>query len=138
MTNRIKTKLILATLFAGLLGQDILATPAEAGGRFSWTYAPSDRDTAGALETGLRLYSLYNDLRGGSIRQKGEGNSAGLAQRGDGNVGLVEQRGNRNSGTLQQNGDRNTYGLFQFGRGTDDDIVQNGNGGSGTTFSYGW
>ena len=137
MTTRVAPKWALALLLAGLAGQGALATPAEAGGQVSWTLAPSDPQSAGAVATGLRLYSAYNDLRNASIRQRGHGNSAGLAQLGRGNVGLVEQRGNGHSGTLQQNGDGNSYGLFQFGRGARDQVVQNGRE-SGATFSYGW
>lgn len=125
-------------LALGLAALGALVSPAEAGGRLSWTYAPAGREAGGALATGLRLYSIYNDVRDGSIRQTGRDNVAGLVQRGRGNLGLVEQRGNGHSGSLEQDGNRNAYGLFQFGRGTDDHVVQRGNGGSGATFSYGW
>lgn len=128
------------TLVAGILGVALalpLASSARAG-QFSWTYAPSDRTASEALSTGLRLYALSNDLRDGSIRQRGLGNAAGLLQRGRGNLGLVEQRGDGHSGTLRQTGDRNAYGLFQFGRGARDEVVQTGNDESGATFSYGW
>ncbi len=138
MTSRLSPPTLAALFLAGVAGLSAVPTPAAAGGRVSWSYAPSNREAAGALATGLRLYSIYNDVRGGSIRQRGQGNSAGLAQRGRGNLGLVEQRGNGHSGTLEQTGDDNAYGLFQFGRGADDRIVQRGNGGSGATFSYGW
>jgi major curlin subunit len=114
------------------------ATPAAADGQVSWTFAPTERQTAGAVKAGLQIYSLYNGLKDGSIRQKGQGNNAGLAQRGRGNVGLVQQRGDGHSGTLEQNGDGNAYGLFQFGRGARDAVVQSGNGNSGATFTYGW
>ncbi|GGE15480.1 hypothetical protein GCM10011390_38250 [Aureimonas endophytica] len=136
--TRFSLKTLAAVLLAGLLGQAALAPSAQAGGRLSWTYAPSERDEATVLGTGLRLYSLYQGLRDGSIRQQGRNNSAGLAQNGRGNLGLIQQRGDGHQGTLRQTGDDNAYGLFQFGRRASDDIVQNGNGGSGATFSYGW
>lgn len=136
--TRPELPIIAIALALGLAALGPLASPAEAGGRVSWTYAPSGREAGGALATGLRLYSIYNDVRDGSIRQTGRDNVAGLVQRGRGNLGLVEQRGTGHSGTLEQDGNRNAYGLFQFGRGTDDHIVQRGNGGSGATFSYGW
>lgn len=132
---------IFAVLVAAatvMVGQAALTEPASAGGRVSWTYAPSDRDASSALSMGLQAYGLINDLRSGEIRQKGRNNRAGLGQNGRGNLGIVQQRGDGHSGTLQQNGDNNAFGLFQFGRGTDDHVVQNGDGGSGTTFSYGW
>lgn len=132
------TTLSKAVLAGALLAITAPATPALANGQVSWTLAPTDRQTAGAVETGLRLYSFYNGLKDGSIRQRGQGNDAGLAQRGQGNLGLVQQRGDGHSGTLEQNGDRNAYGLFQFGRGARDAVVQSGNGSSGATFSYGW
>ena len=138
MTISISSRTVAAVLLAGSAGLVTVPTPATAGGTVSWSYAPANREAAGALATGLRLYSIYNDVRGGSIRQRGQGNNAGLAQRGRGNLGLVEQRGNGHSGTLEQDGDDNAYGLFQFGRGADDLIVQRGNGGSGATLSYGW
>lgn len=138
MTYRIPPRTFAAALLLGLAGFSALVKPAEAGGRLSWSYAPADREAAATLSMGLRLYSLYNDVRDGSIRQKGRDNVAGLAQRGRGNLGLVEQRGGSHSGTLEQDGDGNAYGIFQFGRSTDDRVVQRGNGNSGATFSYGW
>ena len=134
----ISANTIATALAITLAAPATFATPAAADGQVSWTFAPTDRQTTGAVEAGLRIYSLYNGLKDGSIRQKGEGNNAGLAQRGRGNVGLVQQRGNGHSGTLEQNGDGNAYGLFQFGRGAHDAVVQSGNGNSGATFTYGW
>lgn len=131
-------KRLAAALLVALSATAGVATTASANGQVSWSIAPNDRQTAGAVEAGLRLYSFYNGLKDGSIRQRGAGNDAGLAQRGRGNVGLVQQRGNGHSGTLEQNGDGNAYGLFQFGRGARDAIVQSGNGNSGATFTYGW
>ncbi|WP_062016088.1 curlin [Aureimonas sp. AU4] len=126
-----------AALLALLVAGSALPGPARAGGQVSWTFAPSNREAAGLLDAGLRIYALSNDLRDGSIRQRGRGNSAGLSQRGRGNLGLVEQRGDGHAATLDQRGDRNAYGLFQFGRGAEDHVVQTG-GESGATVSYGW
>lgn len=124
-------------LLLGLAGPLTLPTPAAAG-QVSLSLVPADRQGAGTVGAGLRLYSLYKGLKDGSIRQQGRGNNAGLAQRGQGNLGLVQQRGDGHSGTLEQNGDGNAYGLFQFGRGGRDAVVQSGNGSSGATFTYGW
>ncbi|WP_370193851.1 MULTISPECIES: curlin [Aurantimonas] len=134
----ISANAIAAALALAVVAPATFATPAAAGGQVSWTFAPNDRQTSGAVEAGLRIYSLYNGLKDGSIRQKGQGNNAGLAQRGRGNVGLVQQRGNGHSGTLEQNGDGNAYGLFQFGREARNAVVQSGNRNSGATFTYGW
>ena len=130
-----KTGLALLALTAASM--TTLSAPAAAG-QISFHFAPQERQTSSALSTGLRLYSAYNDLKNGSVRQIGRGNSAGLDQRGRGNLGLVEQRGDAHSGTLRQSGERNAYGLFQYGRGAEDSVVQNGTGRSGVTFSYGW
>ncbi|WP_040489902.1 curlin [Fulvimarina pelagi] len=130
-------KPILIALAITAAGVGASTAPSSAG-QVSFHFLPSDRQTSNALSTGLRLYSAYNDLKKGSIRQRGKGNSAGLAQSGRGNVGLVEQRGDAHSGTLRQKGDRNAYGLFQYGRGARDEVVQTGRNRSGVTFSYGW
>ncbi|MER0237238.1 curlin [Fulvimarina sp. MAC8] len=137
MTPSFSLRTVLTTLAiaAGSIGT--FAVPASAG-QLSFHFTPGDRQTSNALSTGLRLYSAYNDLKNGSVRQRGKNNSAGLAQHGRGNLGLVEQRGNAHSGTLQQTGDRNAYGLFQYGRGAKDNVVQTGRNRSGVTFSYGW
>jgi major curlin subunit len=39
---------------------------------------------------------------------------------------------------LRQNGNNNAYGIFQYGRNAGTDVVQDGDNGSGATFSYGW
>ena len=129
--------LAIALVLAGL-GQGLTTLPAQAGGQVSWSIAPSDRGAAEVFSTGMRLYSIARDLKGGNIDQRGLNNIAGLAQRGHGNFGLVQQRGNGHSGTLQQNGNDNSYALFQYGRNARDAVVQNGNGQAGATFSYGW
>jgi hypothetical protein len=126
-------KTLIAALLAGSIGQAALSAPAYAGGWVSVTY----RD-AGALATGLRFYSLYRSLHGASIRQSGHGNAAGIDQNGRGDLGIIQQHGNSHSASLQQNGNDNAYGIFQFGRDTSDNVAQNGDGGSGATFSYGW
>jgi major curlin subunit len=136
--SRAVFKILTATLLAGSIGQAALTTPAHAGGWLSVTYAPASDDDAGALATGLRLYSLYRGFHGASIRQSGHGNAAGIGQNGRGDLGIIQQHGNGHSATLRQNGSDNTYGIFQFGRDTSANLEQNGDGGSGATFSYGW
>lgn len=131
-------KTLTAALVAGSIGQAALSAPAYAGGWVSVTFAPDNARDAGALATGLRVYSLYRGLRGASIRQSGHGNAAGIGQNGRGNLGIIQQVGNGHSATLRQNGNDNAYGIFQFGRNTDANVVQNGDDGGGATFSYGW
>jgi len=131
-------KTITAALVAGSIGQAALSAPAYAGGWVSVTHAPDNVRDAGALSTGLRLYSLYRGLHGASIRQSGHGNAAGVGQNGRRNLGIIQQRGNGHSATLRQNGNDNAYGIFQFGRNTNANVVQGGNGGGGATLSYGW
>jgi hypothetical protein len=137
MTRRM-FKTLATALVAGSIGQAALSASAYAGGRVSVTYAPASARDAGVLATGLRFYSLYRGLHGASIRQSGHGNAAGIGQNGRGNLGIIQQEGNGHSATLQQNGNDNAYGIFQFGRNTDANVVQNGDGGSDATFSYGW
>ncbi|NLS00743.1 curlin [Rhizobium sp. P38BS-XIX] len=131
-------KILTISLLAGSLGQAAVSLPAYAGGRISVNFAPSNAEDADLFSTGLRVYSLYRGLKGGDIRQFGHGNAAGLAQSGNGNLGFIQQRGNGHSATLRQNGNNNAYGIFQYGRNTNTDVVQDGDGGSGATFSYGW
>lgn len=131
-------KIVTVALLAGSIGQAALSLPAYAGGRISVNFAPANAEDAGIFATGLRFYSLYRGLRDGDIRQSGHGNIAGLAQNGRGNLGIIQQRGNGHSATLQQNGNDNTYGIFQYGKQTSTDVVQDGDSGSGATFSYGW
>lgn len=131
-------KLLTVTLLAGGIGQFALAAPAYAGGSISFNIAPGNAQDADILSTGLRVYSLFQGLKDGDIRQLGRGNSAGLAQAGRGNLGFIQQRGNGHAATLRQNGNNNAYGIFQYGRNTDTNVVQNGDNGSGATFSYGW
>ncbi|QND44476.1 curlin (plasmid) [Rhizobium lusitanum] len=102
------------------------------------TFAPSGAEDTGALATGLRFYSLYRNIRGAGIRQSGHGNTAGISQNSHGDLGISEQHGNGHSAILRQNGNDNAYGVFQFGRDTSANVEQNGDGGSGATFSYGW
>lgn len=129
----------IAGLTAAMLGSAALTTPAAAGGSVSISIAPTNADGDRAIRHGLRLYSLYNAVRGGaSIRQIGRSNAAGVAQHGRRNLGIVHQEGRGHNGTLQQNGDRNAYGLFQFGRNASGHVVQNGDRRTGATFQYGW
>ncbi|MFB9981583.1 curlin [Mesorhizobium kowhaii] len=129
---------LAAALVAGSIGQGLLSLPAVAGGWVSATYAPDNARDAGAVATGLRIYSLYRGLHGASIHQSGHRNTAGIGQNGLNNLGIIRQEGAGHSATLRQNGNDNAYGIFQFGRNTDANVVQNGNGGGGATFSYGW
>ncbi len=130
---------VITAAAAAIVSALTLATPASAGGSLSITVLPGgDRDQR-ALATGLQVYSIVQGFRSsGVIRQRGSGNSAGLAQNGSGNYGVVHQRGSGHQGTLQQNGSNNSYGLFQFGRNTQGHVVQNGHGQAGATFQFGW
>jgi minor curlin subunit len=131
---------IKATVLAVSLGAAIFAAPAYAGGSFSLSVGSGGGGDADEfIRAGLGIYALVNAIEGGgSIYQKGSGNSAGVQQGGSGNFGLVHQEGNGHNGTLQQNGYDNSYGLFQFGKGTNAHVNQNGHGGSGATFVFGW
>jgi major curlin subunit len=130
--------ILTITLLAGSLGQVALSVPAYAGGQISFNLAPDNTEDAGLFSTGLRVYSLYRGLKDADIRQLDRGNAAGIAQTGRGNLGFIQQRGNGHSATLRQNGNDNAYGIFQYGRNTETDVVQDGDNGSGATFSYGW
>ena len=132
------TKTLTVVVLASLAVPAIEAAPAHAGGSISYTLAPSAEDGGDILSTGIRLYSLYRGLKNGEIRQKGDGNAAGLYQNGSGNVGFIRQKGQGHSATLEQTGEDNAYGIFQFGRGTHTDVRQRGYGEGGLTFSYGW
>ena len=130
---------LMAGLVAATLGAAAMASPAAAGGSLSFSITPNNAEDARAMRTGMQVYSLFNGARnGGSIRQNGRNNEAGLGQNGHGNVGIVHQEGDGHSGTVQQNGNHNAYGLFQFGENTDGHVVQNGNGQTGATFQFGW
>ena len=115
------------------------AAPAHAGGSFSIHVQPRNADEERAMRAGFAIYSIANAVKsGGTIRQNGHGNAAGLAQNGHGNFGVVHQEGSGHEGTLSQNGHGNSYGLFQFGRNTSGHVTQNGNRGTGATFQFGW
>jgi hypothetical protein len=132
----------LTTLMAGLvavaIGSTALTNPAAAGGSMSFSIAPKNAKEEKAIKTGLAIYGIVNAVKGGSIKQLGKNNSAGLAQFGSGNFGVIHQEGSGHNGTLTQNGNNNAYGIFQFGKNTDAHVVQNGNGGTGATFQFGW
>ena len=53
-----------AALVAVSIGQAALSVPAYAGSWVSVTFAPDNARDAGALATGLRVYSLYRGLHG--------------------------------------------------------------------------
>lgn len=120
------------------LGQVLIVVPAQAGGSISLQLGPRTAEQANLLTTGLRAYSLYRDMKGADIRQRGSNNAAGIVQGGQRNQGVVRQQGTGHSATLQQNGNDNAYDVFQYGRNTRADVVQHGNNGVGATFSYGW
>lgn len=129
----------MAGLIATTMATTALIAPASAGGSLSIDIAPTSRDSASAIRSGLDLYSYYNHVRRGAVvRQNGSNNSAGVAQRGVRNFGVVHQEGSGHSGTLRQDGNDNAYGLFQFGRNTRSDVTQTGNRQSGLTFQWGW
>ena len=113
--------------------------PAAAGGSIALTYTPHNAKEARALQAGLGIYGIVNAMQhGGSIKQIGMNNLAGLGQNGFGNVGIIHQEGKGHSATLQQNGNANSYGIFQFGKGGQTQVLQNGNGQAGATFEFGW
>ncbi|MER9020887.1 curlin [Mesorhizobium sp. M0898] len=129
---------LTAALVAGSIGQVARSAPAYAGGWVSVTFAPANARDAGALATGLRVYSKYRGLHGARIRQSGHDNAAGLGRNGRGNLGVIHQEGNGHSAILRQNGNDNACGIFQFERNTEANVVQNGDRGGGAIFSYGW
>lgn len=130
---------LAAAAFALAVIVPAASVPAAANGQFSIHVAPTNGNEDRAMRTGLALYQMYHDVRGGaSIIQRGRDNSAGVAQDGRDNLGIVSQRGNGHNGTVSQTGDGNRYGLFQFGRGTNGQIAQTGNGRTGATFQWGW
>jgi len=132
-------KAIATALAAAVLGTAAFAAPAHAGGSLSFNLQPRNAQEDRAMRTGFAVYSIVNAVKsGGTIRQTGSGNAAGLAQNGRGNFGVVHQEGSGHNGTLSQTGNGNSYGLFQFGRNTSSNVTQNGNGGTGATFQFGW
>lgn len=134
MTRTIALKAALAAMIIG----SAAASPAFAGGQLTIEIAPASAKSEQAMRLGLGLYALANGFKNGGIKQKGNGNAAGLAQNGGGNLGVVHQEGDGHNGTLQQNGNGNAHGLFQFGKNTNGHVSQNGNGGTGATFQIGW
>jgi hypothetical protein len=136
MTSTI-TRTAAAALIAATLGA--AASPALAGGSISLTYIPQNQKQARAVQAGLLIYSIVNDVKGGaSIRQTGKNNSGAIGQNGKGNLGIIHQEGRGHSGTLQQTGYGNAFGIFQFGKKTRADVNQAGNGNTGAVFQWGW
>ncbi len=133
-----RTKTLIAAALATAIGSAAFAAPASAGGSISFNIAPKNAKEEQAMKTGLAIYGIVNAVKGGSIKQLGNNNAAGLAQFGSGNFGVVHQEGSGHNGTLTQNGNGNSYGVFQFGKNTNAHAVQNGNGGTGATFAFGW
>lgn len=132
------SRTLFAALTASTLGLTAFAGPAAAGGSIAIDIVPTDPDHVQAVQVGLGLYALVNDLEDGSISQQGMNNLAGIAQNGFGNTGIIEQHGDGHSATLEQNGNNNSYGIFQFGNGASSAVQQNGNGQAGITLGYGW
>ena len=138
LTKALTMKALTVSVATALLAPVVLPAPAHAGGSVSFTFAPPAEDGGDILSTGIRLYSMYRGLKNGEIRQKGNGNEAGVYQNGSGNVGFVRQRGDGHSASLRQEGEDNAYGIFQYGRNARTDVDQRGYGNGGLTFSYGW
>jgi hypothetical protein len=138
MNRNIRRQLITG-LLAATIGTAALAGPAAAGGSVSLSIVPTQPQDARALQAGMQLYSLYKGIKsGGSIKQIGRDNAAGIGQNGAGNQGIIHQKGTGHAASLQQNGHGNSYGIFQFGRNTSAHVAQNGNGQAGATFQFGW
>lgn len=131
-------KTLMASLVAATIGSATLVSPASAGGSIAINLEPKNAKQEQAMRAGLTVYAIVNAVQNGSIKQKGNNNSAGLGQFGSDNLGIIYQDGDNHTGTLVQNGDGNACGLFQFGKGTNADVVQNGNGETCATFAFGW
>ena len=139
MTIAATKKTLIAGLTAATIATMGLVAPASAGGSLSIDLQPQNARQANAMRIGLGIYSIINNAQnGGSIRQRGNNNRAGLGQNGGGNQGIIYQEGNGHNGTINQNGNGNSYGLFQFGKNTNANVRQYGNGGTGATFVFGW
>ena len=142
MSDRLTRKtlrILTASLVALAIGAGSLASPAAAGGSVSLSIIPGSAKDARAVQTGLALYSLFQNARGEAIvRQRGNNNEAGIGQFGRRNLGVIHQEGDGHSGQLEQHGNRNSYGLFQFGKRTRGHVVQNGHAQTGATFQFGW
>lgn len=137
--NRTIAKTLMISIAAVMIGSAALTVPATAGGSVSFTFTPTKDKHAKALKSGLQIYGIVNAVKnGGSIKQLGMNNMAGIGQNGSDNLGIIHQKGNGHAGTLQQNGDGNAHGIFQFGEGTNADVVQNGNDEVGATVQFGW
>jgi len=137
--TRTALKTLIAGFMAATIGSAALIVPAQAGGSVSFSFAPTNAQDAQAMKAGLQIYSIVNAVQNGaSIKQIGMNNLAGIGQAGSGNLGIVHQEGNGHTGTLQQNGNDNAYGIFQFGQNSNANAVQNGNGETGATVSFGW
>lgn len=130
-------KTLMASLVTATIASATLVTPADAGS-ISINLEPKNAKQEQAMRAGLTIYAIVNAVENGSIKQLGNGNSAGLAQLGSGNLGIIHQEGDNHNGTLVQDGNGNACGLFQFGKGTNADVVQSGNGKTCATFAFGW
>ncbi|WP_296762823.1 hypothetical protein [Sediminimonas sp.] len=131
-----KRTIITATLLAL---STAMAAPASAGGSISLEIEPRNADERRAMRAGLTLYALARHMEGDAvIRQRGDGNAAGIAQRGRGGLGIIEQDGDGHTATLSQNGDGQMYGIFQTGDGTTGHVGQRRDGDTGILIQHGW
>jgi hypothetical protein len=133
-----RTKTLVAAALVATIGAAGFAAPASAGGSIAISVTPKNAKEEQAMKAGLAIYGIVNAVKGGSIKQIGKNNAAGLAQFGSGNFGVVHQEGSGHNGTLNQTGNGNSYGLFQFGKNTNAHVAQTGNGNTGATFAFGW
>lgn len=118
---KLSLKILAVALTAGL------ASPAAAGGSFSFAFNASNADEANAIRTGLTLFQVANDIHtNGHVSQNGFNNLAALAQGGSGNIGIIHQEGSNHDATLVQENGNNACGIFQFGNGTSSDVYQGG------------
>lgn len=139
MTYTASKMTLIAAVTAATITTFSLTVPAAAGGSVSFDFRPQNARQENAMRLGLGIYGIINSAQnGGTIRQRGHNNRAGVGQNGSGNYGIVHQEGNGHNGTLNQNGNGNAYGIFQFGENTNANVSQYGNGGTGATFVFGW
>ena len=116
-----------------------LAAPAFAGGTISLEIEAQNAQDAQAIQTGLAVYQIVNDVKTDShVSQNGIDNLATLGQHGSGNVGIVHQDGDDHDAALNQTGTGNSYGIFQFGEGASGDVDQVGSGEAGLLIQVGF
>lgn len=120
--QRTLTALILAAATA-------MTAPAIAGGSIAFTYSAKNADEAQAINAGLTMYQIINDVKtNGHISQNGANNIAALMQGGTGNVGVIHQEGDDHQASLTQTGNDQSCGIFQFGNGASNNVTQTADG----------